>query len=396
QAQSSRSSAWDVVYEVSAPDATTINVHNLIPFTNYRLRLIANNVVGQSEPSEPSPEFQTLQAEPAHPPSNMTVRAMSSTELRVRWIPLQQFEWYGAPQGYRIRYRAIGCECPFIQDFVYDNTANSHQLVGLQEHTQYEVTMVSVNDIGPSTAAPTAIERTRESVPSSGPDGVSANATSSTTVVVRWKEVLKIHQNGIIEGYKVVYAGKNLKPEEKVISSNTTYAATLTQLRKFYQYTVQVLAYTRLGDGALSMPPVLLQTFEDVPGPPSDVSFPDVSFTYARIIWDVPEEPNGQITSYSLTYHLADNTDVNNTIEFGPTTRTYKATELKPESYYMFLVSAKTRLGQGRVLRAPVYTTNNREEPAPPSRPAISHSQITATSITFSWNPGRDGFAPIR
>lgn len=45
-------------------------------------------------------------------------------------------------------------------------------------------------------------------VPSAGPDGVSANATTSTTIVVRWKEVPKIHQNGIIEGYKVVYVGK--------------------------------------------------------------------------------------------------------------------------------------------------------------------------------------------
>ncbi|KAG7176448.1 sidekick-like 1 [Homarus americanus] len=396
QAQSSRSSTWETIYDVSAPDASTITVQNLIPYTKYRLRLIANNVVGASSPSESSPDFQTLQAEPAHPPSNMTVRAMSSTQLRVRWIPLQQFEWYGAPQGYRIRYRPIGCECDFSEDFVYDNTANSHQLVDLQEYTLYEVTMVAVNDIGPSSLAPVAIERTRESVPSAGPDSVSANATSSTTIVVRWKEVPKIHQNGIIEGYKVVYVGKNMKPQEKVIPNNNTFAATITQLRKYYQYTVQVLAYTRLGDGALSTPPLLVQTHEDVPGPPSEISFPDVSFTYARIIWDVPEEPNGEITAYSIVYHLADSTDVNNTLEFGPTTRTYKAVELKPESYYMFLVSARTRLGYGKALKAPVYTTNNRELPAPPSRPSISHSQITSRTITFSWNPGRDGFAPIR
>lgn len=396
QAQSSRSSTWETIYEVSAPDATTITVQNLIPYTNYHLRLIANNVVGPSDPSEPSPDFQTLQAEPAHPPSNMTVRAMSSKQLRVRWIPLQQFEWYGAPQGYRIRYRPLGCECEFSEDFVYDNTANSHQLVALQEYTQYEVTMVAVNDIGPSSHAPIAVERTRESVPSAGPDNVTANATSSTTIVVRWQEVPKIHQNGIIEGYKVVYVGKNMKPQEKVIQNNNTFAATITQLRKYYQYTVQVLAYTRLGDGALSTPPLLVQTHEDVPGPPSEISFPDVSFTYARIIWDVPDEPNGEITAYSIVYHLADRADVNNTLEFEPAARTYKAVELKPESYYMFLVSARTRLGYGQALRAPVYTTNNRELPAPPSRPSISHSQITSTSITFSWNPGRDGFAPIR
>ena len=46
-----------------------------------------------------------------------------------------------------------------------------------------------------------------DAVPSAGPDGVSANATSSTTIVVRWREVPSIHQNGIIEGYKIVYVG---------------------------------------------------------------------------------------------------------------------------------------------------------------------------------------------
>lgn len=77
--------------------------------------------------------------------------------------PLQQFEWYGAPQGYHIKYRPVGCECSFSEAFVYDITANSHQLVDLQEYTLYEVTMVAVNDIGESALAPLAVERTRES-----------------------------------------------------------------------------------------------------------------------------------------------------------------------------------------------------------------------------------------
>lgn len=41
------------------------------------------------------------------------------------------------------------------------------------------------------------------SVPSFGPMNVEANATSSTTVVVRWGEVPREHCNGQIEGYKV-------------------------------------------------------------------------------------------------------------------------------------------------------------------------------------------------
>lgn len=74
------------MHEESSPEATTLKVLQLVPYTLYRLRITAWNVVGASEPSDPTKDFQTIQAPPAHPPYNVTVRAMSSTELRVRWI----------------------------------------------------------------------------------------------------------------------------------------------------------------------------------------------------------------------------------------------------------------------------------------------------------------------
>jgi len=40
-------------------------------------------------------------------------------------------------------------------------------------------------------------------VPSMGPINVIANATSSTTIVVSWGDVLSDYRNGIIEGFKV-------------------------------------------------------------------------------------------------------------------------------------------------------------------------------------------------
>jgi len=80
---------------------------------------------------------------------------------------------------------------------------------------------------------------------------------------VKWAQVPEQHRNGIIDGYKVYYGAKNVPFKYKQISSNTTFSTTLTQLRKFTKYHVQVLAYTRIGDGALSEPPVLLQTWDD-------------------------------------------------------------------------------------------------------------------------------------
>lgn len=86
QGQTARATTWSVLVELSDPDATTIFIKTLLPFMQYKLRLTAVNVVGASPPSEPTKDFQTIQAPPKHSPKNVTVRAVSATELRVRWI----------------------------------------------------------------------------------------------------------------------------------------------------------------------------------------------------------------------------------------------------------------------------------------------------------------------
>jgi protein sidekick len=70
-------------------------------------------------------------------------------------------------------------------------------------------------------------------------------------------------RNGVIEGYKVYYGALNVPFQYKKVSSNATFTTTLTELRKFTEYSIQVLAYTRIGDGTLSVPPIVVQTMED-------------------------------------------------------------------------------------------------------------------------------------
>lgn len=403
EAQTRRSENWIPVYETSAPDARTLSVSPLVPFTEYRLRLLATNVVGPSPPSEPSQWFQTIQAPPAHPPRNVTVRAVNAHALRVRWTPLPQVDWYGVPRGYNVSFRTSD-EGDFRWTVVEDHNANSLVLDDLQAFTPYEVFMQAFNDVGTSGPSDTSKERTREAVPSAGPSQVSAKATSSTTVVVTWGPVPRAHRGGILEGYRVVYrAAKEAEPTRKHIESNATFITTLTELRKHTSYTVQVLALTRVGDGALSLPPVTVTTFEDVPGPPSNVSFPDVTTTTARIIWDVPREPNGEILGYRIAFWLhhsggggSSEGEARVSREVPATDRTLKAFDLEPQSYYAFAVSARTKEGWGLEARALVLTTASREKPQAPSRPLVSPSQVQARHLTLSWTPGRDGFAPLR
>ena len=395
EAKNARNTSWTTIYEITDPDAEAIVVQNLTPYMEYQLRLIANNVVGPSEPSESTRQFQTIQAPPMHPPQNVTIRAMSATELHVRWIPLSQIEWYGIPRGYNISYRILEDSTELHSISIDDPNVNSFILNDLEEFTLYEVLLQAYNDLGSSDPSPVVLSRTREAVPGAGPSGINAEATSSTTILCKWGDVPKIHRNGIIEGFKVYYGAKDVPYQYKHIGSNLTKETTLTELKKYTKYAIQVLAYTRIGDGKLSSPPIQVTTHEDVPGPPSNVSFPDVSYTTARVIWDVPREPNGKILSYRVTYRLEGSTQ-NFTEEFLPTDRTFRAYNLNPKANYKFDVTAKTSLGWGYTASGLVYTTNNREAPQPPSAPQILPSQVQDREISFSWNPGRDGYAPFR
>ena len=73
------------ILQISKPEARSFEVQNLKPYTYYKLRIIAENVKGRSNASEPTRQFQTLQAAPDAAPGNLTVRALNATALRVSW-----------------------------------------------------------------------------------------------------------------------------------------------------------------------------------------------------------------------------------------------------------------------------------------------------------------------
>jgi protein sidekick len=398
-----RNANWSVIYEsTNHTQNDAIVVHNLRPYTEYRLRLSPVNVVGKSlSPSETSPPFQTLQALPAGPPMNVTLRTVSPTALRVRWTPLPPESWYGHPRGYNVTWSEVDDEGlqSTINSFISDDYhSHSFLITSLEEFTRYGVQVYALNDLGSSPASRLIVQRTNEATPSSGPDSVVVKATSSTTIVVDWGEITKVDRNGILQGFKVKYT--SLKSSDstqyKIIESNQTRTTTLTELKKYTTYRISVCGFTHAGDGVYSTS-LTEQTFQDVPGPPSNVTFPDVTHTTARIQWDIPLEPNGEILAYRISYKMSDE-DFKRAIsrEFASTDRTHRFLDLRPETYYIFEVTAKTSEGWGKAAKLIVYTTNSRELPSHPSQPLISTSQISSRQVTISWTPGRDGFAPLR
>uniref|UniRef100_A0A8B9YIP7 Sidekick cell adhesion molecule 1 n=1 Tax=Bos mutus grunniens TaxID=30521 RepID=A0A8B9YIP7_BOSMU len=379
--------------EENEPDAQMLEIPDLTPYTHYRFSLQRN---------QSSRVIQALQA-PDVAPTSITVRTASETSLRLRWVPLPDSQYNGNPEsvGYRIKYWRLDLPSAVLTQVISDRLEREFTVEGLEEWTEYELQMQAFNAIGAGPWSAAVRGRTRESVPSAAPENVSAEAVSSTQILLTWASVPEPDQNGLILGYKVriLFRAKDLDPEPRshVVRGNHTQSALLAGLGKFVLYELQVLAFTRIGNGVPSVPPILERTKDDAPGPPVRLVFPEVRLTSVRIVWQPPEEPNGIILGYQIAYRLASSSpNTFTTVEVGATVRQFTATELAPESAYVFRLSAKTRQGWGEPLEATVITTEKRERPAPPRELQVPQADVTARSLCLRWVPGSDGASPIR
>uniref|UniRef100_A0A452IWN8 Uncharacterized protein n=1 Tax=Gopherus agassizii TaxID=38772 RepID=A0A452IWN8_9SAUR len=393
---------WVSLYEVeNEPDAQMLEIPNLIPYTHYRFRMRQVNIVGQSPLSQPSRVIQTLQAPPDVAPGSVTVRTASETSLWIRWMPLLDAQYNGNPEsvGYRIKLWRVDLQSPVLMKIISDRLEREFTVEDLEEWVEYELQIQAFNAIGAGPWSEVVRSCTRESVPSAPPENVSAEAVSSTQILLTWTSVPEPEQNGLILGYKILFKAKDLDSELKtqIVRGNHTQSVLLASLRKYVLYEIQVLAFTRIGDGVPNFPPVIERTKDDAPGPPVRLVFPEVRLTSVRIVWQPPEEPNGIILGYQIAYRLATSSPHRfTTVEVGSTVRQFTATDLSPESAYIFRTSAKTRQGWGEPLEATVITTEKRERPAPPRELRIPQSEVSSQSLQLQWVPGSDGSSPIR
>ncbi|XP_058141692.1 protein sidekick-1 isoform X1 [Dasypus novemcinctus] len=393
---------WVSVYEEeNEPDAQTLEIPNLTPYTHYRFRMRQVNVVGASPFSPSSRVIQTLQAPPDEAPTSVTVRTASETSLWLRWVPLPDSQYNGNPEsvGYRVKYWRADLRASALAQVLTGRLERECTIEGLEEWTEYELQVQAFNAIGAGPWSEAVRGRTRESVPSAAPENVSAEAISSTQILLTWASVPEQDQNGLILGYRILFRARDLDPEPRshVVRGNHTQSALLAGLRKFALYELQVLAFTRIGSGVPSSPATLERTRDDAPGPPVRLVFPEVRLTSVRVVWQPPEEPNGIILGYQIAYRLASSSPNTVTaVEVGATVRQFTATELAPEAAYVFRLSAKTRQGWGEPLEATVLTTEKRERPAPPRQLLVPQAAVTARSLRLQWVPGSDGASPIR
>ena len=97
--------------------------------------------------------------------------------------------------------------------------------------------------------------------PTAPPLNIKARPMSSQIIEVSWSLPPRSHHHGLIKGYKVKYSEKfSTKKKEKVVRN--VHFAELTNLQKYTEYSIAVLAFTDGGDGKLS-DNIIARTLED-------------------------------------------------------------------------------------------------------------------------------------
>ncbi|XP_017775727.1 PREDICTED: Down syndrome cell adhesion molecule-like protein Dscam2 [Nicrophorus vespilloides] len=341
-------------------------IEDLKPATRYTFRVIAEGPAGKSAPSTEL-LLRTEPQRPAGPPLNLSVRPVSSTELLITWTPPLPELRHGDIQGFNIGFRIGTVGSYNFTTITGDGEDGGGELLlgGLAKYTRYTIVAQAFNEVGAGPLTEPATTQTMEDVPSLPPEDVRCAALTSQSLQVSWQPPPTEHCNGLLQGYKLTYEpvlDDNWRGNDEMETRKTTALTTVIMgLRKFTNYSLQVLAFTKVGDGVLTAT-TYCQTEEDVPGAPADIKAVVSSPQSLLVSWLAPNEPNGIITKYNLYKRSMDGRQeidhAKQTISSQHTS--FEVKGVQPHVEYQFWVTASTRIGEGQSSRVVTQVASNR------------------------------------
>ncbi|XP_070134580.1 cell adhesion molecule Dscam1 isoform X30 [Drosophila bipectinata] len=345
--------SWSEIDRVIVPGHTTeAQVQKLSPATTYNIRIVAENAIGTSQSSE-AVTIITAEEAPSGKPQNIKVEPVNQTTMRVTWKPPPRTEWNGEILGYYVGYKLSNTNSSYVFETINfiteEGKEHNLELQNLRVYTQYSVVIQAFNKIGAGPLSEEEKQFTAEGTPSQPPSDTACTTLTSQTIRVSWVSPPLESANGVIKTYKVVYAPSDEWYDEtkrhykKTASSDTV----LHGLKKYTNYTMQVLATTAGGDGVRSVP-IHCQTEPDVPEAPTDVKALVMGNAAILVSWRSPAQPNGIITQYTV-YSKAEGAETETKTQKVPHYQmSFEATELEKNKPYEFWVTASTTIGEGQ------------------------------------------------
>ncbi|XP_053270886.1 neuronal cell adhesion molecule a isoform X1 [Pleuronectes platessa] len=362
---------WINLTEV-AGTGTTAQL-KLSPFVYYSFRVLAQNLVGYSDPSQPSRQYRTNPAAPDENPSDVQGVGTESDNLVISWTPLTGFQSNGPGLEYKVLWRQKDMD----GEWSSKNVANVSRFVvtGIPTFVPFEIKVQAINDYGSGPEPEALIGYSGEDMPLSAPESVQVMVHNSTLAEVHWEPVSHPSVRGKLQGYKVFYqrerglheTEKTTDEEEQVLTfSGNRTEGRLPGLQPYSLYILFIRVVNSRGEGPQS-PSKTFETPEGVPGPPSFLKVLNPSLDSLTLEWGPPMNNNGRLAGFTLKYQ-----PVNTTNELGPVKivtllaneTTITLSSLNSSMLYKFYLSAKTIKGSGPFITEEAFTVMDTAVPS--------------------------------
>ncbi|XP_010839783.1 PREDICTED: neuronal cell adhesion molecule isoform X3 [Bison bison bison] len=352
-------------HQTEVPGTQTTAQLKLSPYVNYSFRVMAENNLGRSLPSEASEQYLTKAAEPDKNPTAVEGLGSEPDNLVITWKPLNGFESNGPGLQYKVSWRQKDGDDEWTSVVVAN--VSKYIVSGTPTFVPYLIKVQALNDAGFAPEPAAVMGHSGEDLPMVAPGNVRVNVVNSTLAEVHWDPVPLKSIRGHLQGYRIYYwkaqssLTRNRRHIEKKIltfQGSKTHGM-LPGLEPFSHYTLNVRVVNGKGEGPAS-PDKVFNTPEGVPSAPSSLKIVNPTLDSLTLEWEPPSHPNGILTEYTLKYQ-----PINSTHELGPLvdlkipankTR-WILKNLNFSTRYKFYFYAQTAAGSGIQITEEAITT---------------------------------------
>uniref|UniRef100_A0A8C2XFU6 protein-tyrosine-phosphatase n=1 Tax=Cyclopterus lumpus TaxID=8103 RepID=A0A8C2XFU6_CYCLU len=278
----------------------------------------------------------------------------------------------------------------------------TYKLWHLDPDVEYEIKVLlsRPGEGGTGPPGPPLVTRTKCADPVHGPQSVDVVDVRARQLTVQWETfgyaVTRCHSYNLTVQYQYVFNQQEFAAEE-LIQTSSHY--TLRGLRPFV--TVRLRLVLANAEGSKESEEIVKQTEEDVPASVPMESLQNSPYEEKIFIqWKAPNETNGVITLYEITYKALSSLDpsADLTTQRGRVFKLRNETHhlfvgLDPGTTYFFTIKASTNKGFGPPITTRISTKIS--APMMPEYESEAPLNETETTITILLKPAHSRGAPI-
>lgn len=346
-------------------------ITRLKPFTGYSIQLEACTSAGCTR--GPTQGFTTAESAPVGQPAP-SFTALTSRSVRLSWgQPIQTNGIIRSYEVFRMQVNELqqvnGTGNALLVYNTNDVASRVYTDSSLSPYTGYQYAIRANNSAGSSISSFVYIQSLEDI-----PEGVtrpSVIVLGTSDISVSWDE--PDYPNGVISVYNVYRASPSLAATEAYSGLNRFFTDTGLSPYTMYNYTVEACTVI----GCTNSSSAFNVTDESTPEGFTVLVLSAISNSVINVSWEVPEHPNGIITTYiaSIT------SPINITIPTASTTQRF--TNLQPFTNYTVSVQACTVIGCTSVGPRTVQTL----ESIPFLIASPVPSPLSPTSVSIIWSP---------